>query len=165
MTTSLFCSTPAPLCLRAPTPPVVCGMRMPWTWAAPLASPLVVIVVMVMSVAAAAAAMPPAAAAVGGSLLVPRVGMETIDADALVAILQQLRNHEQALDASFLGLCGILVFLLQTGFAMLTAGCVWGSFIASTGGLAVRVGGLGSGGVGGSEGACEWKRVHAMGCL
>lgn len=135
-------------------------MRLPWTWATPLVSQLVVLVV--MAVAAAAAAMPTAAAAVAGPLLVPRVGMETIDAEALVAIVQQLRSHSDALDTSFLGLCGILVFLMQTGFAMLTVGYVGGSLCPSTSGLAVKVGGLGKGGRVGGEGGWGWKRVHVI---
>lgn len=73
------------------------------------------------------AAIPIAAAAAGvGPPLRPAVGRQAFDADAQAAMLDQLRSHGDALDASFLALCGILVFLMQTGFAMLTAGCVGG---------------------------------------
>lgn len=81
-------------------------------------------VVVMAAAVAAAAPMPTASSAIGGPPLNPRFEMETLDAEALVAMLHQLRNHGDALDASFLGLCGILVFLMQTGFAMLTAGYV-----------------------------------------
>ncbi|GAB0498463.1 hypothetical protein MMPV_009807 [Pyropia vietnamensis] len=107
-------------------------------WQRLLASPLlvvvvVVVVVVVAAVAAAAVAiasvtaaadMAAASSATGGASLVPPVRIETFDAEALEAVILQLRSLRDALDAAFLGLCGILVFLMQTGFAMLTAGSV-----------------------------------------
>lgn len=123
-------------------------MRVRWTRATPRASSAVAVVWMAAAAAVAAtvavasptaavptaalptdampvAAIPTAAAAAGkGPPLVAAVGRQAFDADAQAAMLDQLRSHGDALDASFLALCGILVFLMQTGFAMLTAGSV-----------------------------------------
>lgn len=162
-------------------------MRVRWTRATPRASSAVAVVWMAAAAAVAAtvavasptaavptaalptdampvAAIPTAAAAAGkGPPLVAAVGRQAFDADAQAAMLDQLRSHGDALDASFLALCGILVFLMQTGFAMLTAGYVGGGGTTPS---AVEMDaevekGPGWGSVECREGAW-WHRVPAM---
>lgn len=72
-------------------------------------------------------------------MLAPRLFDNSVVANELNAMLQQTRNHGEALDATFSALCGILVFLMQTGFAMLTAGYVGGTCAQIAGRVSLSV--------------------------
>jgi len=76
---------------------------------------------------------PPAAAAAVAAAAAARLNASGT-AEALVAILDQLDLDRAALDEAFVTLCGVLVFLMQTGFCMLTAGYVRREGGAATGG-------------------------------
>jgi len=98
--------------------------------ALPRRSPLAAAVLGTLSAVASAAApvatvaaeLPAARAVAAGATAALN---ESGNKEALVAILEQLDFDRAALDEAFVTLCGVLVFLMQTGFCMLTAGYVW----------------------------------------
>lgn len=125
------------------SPPPCKEMLLHWVLAPPFVARVTVTTAIV---AASAVASTTAHAAVAtdsthhaSGMLAPRLFDNSVVADELNAMLQQTRNHGEALDATFLALCGILVFLMQTGFAMLTAGYVGGTCAQIAGRVSLSV--------------------------